>query len=284
MAGGFYGYGVYLAEDAAYPVGGRYAHRVSGTAGQRVELLCVRAALGCQQDLGSTIDETTRALRMPGIRSEGPPVVRFDSVRGGPHRPFASGQGDDGLDATHVHVVYDSRQLLPEYLIEIELVRLDAMATLSMAAPPMAAPSSVASGAGGSSSACGVARAAAIASVSPPSPSTPPRRGTLSLPQSPLRRHSTPLHLQSSPREATPTVPHGAPPLPPPLPPPLAAPPTPSVPSALAPGGTMGAARVAALLRDAPDAEASALLALRALCELTFGYDAAESASRRLDA
>ena len=35
-SGGFYGNGTYLAESAAYPVGGRYAHRVSGHNGARM--------------------------------------------------------------------------------------------------------------------------------------------------------------------------------------------------------------------------------------------------------
>ena len=72
--GGFYGQATYLAEDAAYPIAGRcvwpgvghkvaagpvaheawelvcrYAHRVAGTNGTRVQLLVVRAALGTQQ-------------------------------------------------------------------------------------------------------------------------------------------------------------------------------------------------------------------------------------------
>ena len=46
--GGFYGQGVYLAEDPSYPIGGRYAHRISGSGGSRVQLLIVKAALGSQ--------------------------------------------------------------------------------------------------------------------------------------------------------------------------------------------------------------------------------------------
>ena len=69
--GGFYGQAIYLAERATYPIGGRYvrsaglalrpimhgavvcryAHRVAGTHGRRVQLLVVRAALGTQQVL-----------------------------------------------------------------------------------------------------------------------------------------------------------------------------------------------------------------------------------------
>ena len=45
-SGGFYGQGIYLAERAAYPVGGRYAHRVAGHGGTRFQLLLVRVAAG----------------------------------------------------------------------------------------------------------------------------------------------------------------------------------------------------------------------------------------------
>ena len=65
MNGGFYGRGVYLAEDSAYPVGGRYAHRVSGTGGRRLELLVVRAALGTQEEMGTRIDAATKKMVMP---------------------------------------------------------------------------------------------------------------------------------------------------------------------------------------------------------------------------
>jgi len=119
--GGFYGHGIYLAEDPSYPIGGRYAHRISGTDGRRVQLLVVRAALGSQQQMGQRISAETREMRMPGVRLEGPPRVLYDSVRGGPHRPFQSGGGDNGCDASIVHVVYESRQMYPAYVIEVEM-------------------------------------------------------------------------------------------------------------------------------------------------------------------
>ena len=114
--GGFYGHGIYLAEDPAYPIGGRYVHRLDPH-GRRMELLVVRAALGCQQEMGGSnrISQATRQMRMPDLRPDGPhPAARYDSVRGGPHRPYVSGTGDSGLDASIVHVVYDSRQCLVE--------------------------------------------------------------------------------------------------------------------------------------------------------------------------
>ena len=64
---GFYGTGTYLAESAGYPIGGRYAHRIKGSDGKRVELLMVRAALGAQQDFGTHVDDETRRMRMPGF-------------------------------------------------------------------------------------------------------------------------------------------------------------------------------------------------------------------------
>ncbi|EOD37066.1 hypothetical protein EMIHUDRAFT_226058 [Emiliania huxleyi CCMP1516] len=94
--GGFYGQGIYLAEDPSYPIGGRYAHRISGSGGSRVQLLIVKAALGSQQEMGQRISAETRAMRMPDVRVEGPPRLLYDSVRGGPHRPFVSGGGENG--------------------------------------------------------------------------------------------------------------------------------------------------------------------------------------------
>ncbi|EOD24388.1 hypothetical protein EMIHUDRAFT_123616, partial [Emiliania huxleyi CCMP1516] len=108
LAGGFYGQGIYLAEDPSYPIGGRYAHRVSGSGGSRVQLLIVKAALGSQQEMGQQISAETRAMRMR-------------TVRGGPHRPFLSGGGENGCDASIVHVVYESRQMYPAYVIEVEM-------------------------------------------------------------------------------------------------------------------------------------------------------------------
>ena len=108
--GGFYGAGTYLAESAAYPIGGRYAHRVSGHSGARMQLLVVRTAVGLPQELGTTVSGATRAMRMPGARPDG---QRYDSVRAGPHRPFHSGPGDGGSgdDASVVFVAYRSEQM-----------------------------------------------------------------------------------------------------------------------------------------------------------------------------
>ena len=38
-SGGFYGRGVYLAVNPAYTVGGRYAHRIAGSGGMRMQVL-----------------------------------------------------------------------------------------------------------------------------------------------------------------------------------------------------------------------------------------------------
>ena len=59
---GFYGRGVYLADDLNYAIGGRYAHRVSGHNGHRLQVLLVRSALGVQQEMGSRIDAETRRM------------------------------------------------------------------------------------------------------------------------------------------------------------------------------------------------------------------------------
>ena len=106
--GGFYGRGTYLAESAAYPVGGRYAHRVSGHDGARMQLLIVQAAAGAAQECGGRVDAATKKMKMPDQREDG---RRYDSVRAGPHRPTMSGPGDggDGDDASIIWALYKAR-------------------------------------------------------------------------------------------------------------------------------------------------------------------------------
>ena len=107
------------AEDAAYPVGGRFAHRVTGSGGSRLQLLVVRATLGTQQVFGTRITEETRNLRHPGERTAEPVQILFNSVRGGPHRPHLSGPGEQSVNASLVHVVYESNQLYPAFVVEV---------------------------------------------------------------------------------------------------------------------------------------------------------------------
>ena len=104
-SGGFYGRGTYLAESAGYPVGGRYAHRVSGHNGARMQLLVVQAVAGAAQECGGRVSEATKMMAMPDQREVG---RRYDSVRAGPHRPTMSGPGDggDGDDASMIWVLY----------------------------------------------------------------------------------------------------------------------------------------------------------------------------------
>jgi len=106
--GGFYGRGTYLAESAAYPVGGRYAHRVAGHNGARMQLLVVQACAGAAQECGGRVDAATKKMKMPDQREDG---RRYDSVRAGPHRPAMSGPGDggDGDDASIIWVLYKAR-------------------------------------------------------------------------------------------------------------------------------------------------------------------------------
>ena len=181
--GGFYGHGIYLADDPSYPIGGRYAHRVAGSRGRLVELIVVRAALGRQQEMGQHISKETRAMRMPGVRrvegNANEPRILYDSVRAGPHRPYVSGAGESGCDASIVHVVYEARQLYPAYIIEIELA--------------MDAETAVAVGQGGdgdpgTSAVAGTSAAAGAAGPAPkrqrtaqPSAATPPGPGALGL-------------------------------------------------------------------------------------------------------
>jgi len=161
--GGFYGHGIYLSQDAAYPLGGRYAHRVAGPGGRRLELLLVRANLGLQQELGQRVDSATKAMRSPNERADGPSGARYNSVRAGPHRPFASGTHGSSVDASVIHAVYARQQLYPQYVLEVEMGSAPAesdrgaLAVRSGPPPPpgsMGGSGASGSGAGGSGVGC----------------------------------------------------------------------------------------------------------------------------------
>ena len=82
--GNFYGVATYLSEDPAYGLGtGPYAYRVPGHDGRRQQLLVVRLAAGAVKEYGTMVTEETKALNMPPVRDEGPPVVRYDTVKVG---------------------------------------------------------------------------------------------------------------------------------------------------------------------------------------------------------
>ena len=112
-SGGFYGRGVYLAEDLNYPIGGRYAHRVSGHNGKRLQMFVVRAALGVQQEWGAHQPEHEDA------RGLATACVLYDSVRGDPHPPTRA--RPSCINESIVHVVYDRLQLYPQYVIDFDL-------------------------------------------------------------------------------------------------------------------------------------------------------------------
>ncbi len=132
--GGFYGKGIYLAERAAYPVGGRYAHRVAGHGGTRFQLLLVRVAAGAAHDFGAEVTAATRAMRFPGSRAAGGRL--FDCVIAGPHRPHIAGPGGaEDTDASWICVVYQSDQMYPAFVCTFDL---------SFASLPAAASSPVA--------------------------------------------------------------------------------------------------------------------------------------------
>ncbi len=132
--GGFYGKGIYLAGRAAYPVGGRYAHRVAGHGGTRFQLLLVRVAAGAVQDFGAEVTAATRAMRFPGSRAAGGRL--YDCVVAGPHRPHISGAGGPGdTDASRICVVYQADQMYPAFVCTFDL---------SFASLPAAASSPVA--------------------------------------------------------------------------------------------------------------------------------------------
>ena len=87
-SGGFYGQGTYLAQDACYPIAGRYAYRSSTRSPNRFKFLVVRVALGTCCDLGVHVDSSTRQYTTPPVRVQSRPPVKYCSIRAGPHRPF----------------------------------------------------------------------------------------------------------------------------------------------------------------------------------------------------
>ena len=125
-SGGFYGQGIYLAERAAYPVGGRYAHRVAGHGGTRFQLLLVRVAAGAVQDFGAEVTAATKKMRFPGRTTAGGREREggrlYDCVQAGPHRPHISGAGGPGdTDASRICVVYQADQMYPAFVCTFDL-------------------------------------------------------------------------------------------------------------------------------------------------------------------
>ena len=113
--GGLCGYGTYLAEDACYVARGRYGFQ---TAAGTVKFLVVKTAFGTTIDLGQRVDAYTRSLRAPPIRISSVPPVKYGSVIGGPHRPHVAGIGPH---SSKIACVYKSEQMLPVYILEIEM-------------------------------------------------------------------------------------------------------------------------------------------------------------------
>ena len=174
--GGFYGKGIYLAGRAAYPVGGRYAHRVAGHGGTRFQLLLVRVAAGAAQDFGAVVTAATRAMRFPGSRAAGGRL--YDCVVAGPHRPHISGAGGPGdTDASRICVVYQADQMYPAFVCTFDL---------SFASLPAAAPAAAADGNWGTIS-LGMSPAS-----SPVSPGVPARRAAVPQPATPSQPASPP--------------------------------------------------------------------------------------------
>ena len=180
-SGGFYGQGIYLAERAAYPVGGRYAHRVAGHGGTRFQLLLVRVAAGAVQDFGAEVTAATKKMRFPGSRAAGGRL--FDCVMAGPHRPHISGPGGaNDTDASRICVVYQSDQMYPAFVCTFDL---------SFASLPAAPPAAAADGNWGTIS-LGMSPAS-----SPVSPGVPARRAAVPQP-------ATPSQPATSPQPASP--------------------------------------------------------------------------------
>lgn len=113
--GGFYGKGTYLAEDACYPIGGRYAHRLGP---DLVQLMVVKACTGTPCEMHARVDAATRNFQTPPVRIPSRPPVKYGCVKAGPHRPGMAGGGDN---ESVMYVMYDPQLMLPEYIITVQL-------------------------------------------------------------------------------------------------------------------------------------------------------------------
>jgi len=116
--GGFYGRGVYTSLDPCYQIGGRYAHYPSGFGGRRVQLLLVRLARGCIQDLDTSVSDETRAMINAGMRPAPDGHLPFHCIRAGPHRPHKAG---NGVNASIIYVGYKEYQTYPSYIVTFDI-------------------------------------------------------------------------------------------------------------------------------------------------------------------
>lgn len=108
---GFYGSGVYFAENSRYSH--HYAYRNS-TKREHQMLVC-KVALGSSFDYKLNID---RQLRLPPHMAGSSQSIRHDSVQGGPHQPSQAGPGKDD---SVMHIVYNNEQVYPNYIITYTL-------------------------------------------------------------------------------------------------------------------------------------------------------------------
>lgn len=117
----FYGRGIYLSESPVYQTAGRYAHWRSQEG--PMQLLLVQVALGACQEEGTRVSEQTKSMTIPKERGRLPKcgVLRYDSVRAGPHRPWRAGPGaNDSI----IYVVYKTEQAFPAYVVTYETITL----------------------------------------------------------------------------------------------------------------------------------------------------------------
>ena len=121
---GFYGKGIYLAEHARYSNGdkngntGRDYFTANPETGER-ELLLVLATCGHSKEFGDRIKKSLNPATdlKDDERSTKRIEIRYDSVRGGPHRPSISGRGDNDSE---IYVVYDNRSVYPAYVVSFK--------------------------------------------------------------------------------------------------------------------------------------------------------------------
>ena len=115
------------------------------------------------QELGATINDETKAMKMPAKRVQAPMPVRYNSVRAGPHRPFCGGEGND---QSIIHAVYSPQQMYPAYILDLELqMEASVQACLSAESEQAGAPAAKRQRTAGGASAGGAGSSAAGSSA-----------------------------------------------------------------------------------------------------------------------
>lgn len=107
---GFYGSGIYFACKSRYPHYGDYVYKDPQTSVRAI--IACKVAVGSAHEAGTNIYRETRLP--PHVRGAAASGVRYDSIKGGPHRPSTAGPGNNDSE---MYVVYNNEQVYPAYIV-----------------------------------------------------------------------------------------------------------------------------------------------------------------------